>query len=389
MARNGSGNYTKVNTFTAGTPITAASHNQNWDDVAAEITNSVAADGQTTMTGPLKAASGTATAPSHSFGADPDTGGYRSGANEYSVSAGGAQITKTSSAGLDIKSGTLLVGGVAAAAIADGTALSVLGVTGNATAPRADLAASVDGQVLRRNGTALAFGEVATAGLADGAVTLAKQANLAAGTFIVRYTASTGVPQAGSFGSTLSLNTSSGALDVAVPASETFISSQAASTSAALTFTGLDSTYRKYVFEFDGIIPATNTVTFFAEVSDDGGSSWKSTGYASSAWISNNSGGSTVVNSNTDLRISNTSDVGNSSGYGLGGVFTLHAPSGSANRKIANWQVSYKNTVAAGVSQTNGGGYWDGTSAITAVRFRFSSGNITSGTITLYGIKGS
>ena len=114
MARNGSGTYTKVNTFTAGTPITAASHNQNWDDVAAEITNSVAADGQTSMTGPLKASSGTAAAPSHTFGSDLDTGAYRSATNEYSVAAGGVQILAVSEDGLDIKGGTLNLDGTPA-----------------------------------------------------------------------------------------------------------------------------------------------------------------------------------------------------------------------------------------------------------------------------------
>lgn len=114
MARNGSGTYTKVNTFTAGTPITAASHNQNWDDVAAEITNSVATDGQTSMTGPLKASSGTAAAPSHTFGSDLDTGAYRSATNEYSVAAGGVQILAVSEDGLDIKGGTLNLDGTPA-----------------------------------------------------------------------------------------------------------------------------------------------------------------------------------------------------------------------------------------------------------------------------------
>lgn len=114
MARNGSGTYTKVNTFTAGTPITAASHNQNWDDVAAEITNSVAADGQTSMTGPLKAATGTAASPSHTFASDLDTGGYRSAANEYSVAAGGAQIAAFNEDGMDIKEGTLKLNGTEA-----------------------------------------------------------------------------------------------------------------------------------------------------------------------------------------------------------------------------------------------------------------------------------
>ncbi len=101
MARNGSGTYTTVNTFVAGDTITASSHNQNWADVAAEITNSVAADGQTTMSGPLKAASGTVAAPGIAFGSDPDTGIYRIGANSMGLAAAGANVATVSASGLD------------------------------------------------------------------------------------------------------------------------------------------------------------------------------------------------------------------------------------------------------------------------------------------------
>jgi hypothetical protein len=44
--------------------------------------------------------------------------------------------------------------------LAQGSALSVLGVTGNATADVASISAGTDHQVLRRSGTALAFGAV-------------------------------------------------------------------------------------------------------------------------------------------------------------------------------------------------------------------------------------
>ncbi len=44
--------------------------------------------------------------------------------------------------------------------LAQGSALSVLGVTGNATADNASIAAATDNQVLRRSGTAVAFGAV-------------------------------------------------------------------------------------------------------------------------------------------------------------------------------------------------------------------------------------
>ncbi|MFA7238189.1 MAG: hypothetical protein WC058_15110 [Phycisphaeraceae bacterium] len=84
------------------------------DDLATEMTNSVAADGQTSMTGPLKASSGTVSLPSHTFASDPDTGAYRSASNEYSLAAGGTRIVAVTSAGLDVKTGTVLLAGVAA-----------------------------------------------------------------------------------------------------------------------------------------------------------------------------------------------------------------------------------------------------------------------------------
>lgn len=52
-------------------------------------------------------------------------------------------------------------------AISSGSALSVKGVTGNAAAAVADIAAANDGEVLRRSGTALAFGKVPNIGLVD------------------------------------------------------------------------------------------------------------------------------------------------------------------------------------------------------------------------------
>lgn len=59
-----------------------------------------------------------------------------------------------------ITSGTWAGTDVTFARIAQGSALSVLGVTGNAPADLASIVASADGQVLRRAGTAVAFGAV-------------------------------------------------------------------------------------------------------------------------------------------------------------------------------------------------------------------------------------
>ena len=103
---------------------------------------------------------------------------------------------------------TLAFGQIATAGIADdavtnaklrnGGALSVIGRSANSTGDVADIAGTASSdQVLRVSGTTLGFGTVATAGIADAAVTLAKQADLAQSRIIGRAEgAGTGVPTA-------------------------------------------------------------------------------------------------------------------------------------------------------------------------------------------------
>jgi hypothetical protein len=92
MARNGSGTYAIPNTFTPATTIVAADVNENFDDLGDEITNSVAADGQTSMTGALKLPNGSNGSPALTFASDTDTGLYRDAANNPAISAGGTKV---------------------------------------------------------------------------------------------------------------------------------------------------------------------------------------------------------------------------------------------------------------------------------------------------------
>lgn len=64
--------------------------------------------------------------------------------------------------------------------IRQSSGLSLLGRSANSTGDIADITAGSDGHVLRRSGTTLGFGEIATAGIANSAVTYAKIQNVSA-----------------------------------------------------------------------------------------------------------------------------------------------------------------------------------------------------------------
>jgi microcystin-dependent protein len=134
MPRNGSGTMSIVHTASVNTVITSSDWNQNLDDVAEELTNSLALDGQSTMTGQIKAANGTAAAPAIAFGSDTDTGWYRSGADEMSAATAGTQRLAVSSAGLDVKSGHYRKGGSIMSLVPIGTVLDYAGSGGTVPA---------------------------------------------------------------------------------------------------------------------------------------------------------------------------------------------------------------------------------------------------------------
>lgn len=90
MPRNSSGVYTLPEAaFVAGTTIQSSPVNSNYSDIASTLTLSLATTGVSTMTGPIKAASGSVTAPSYTFGSATGTGFYLSGANAISWTAAG------------------------------------------------------------------------------------------------------------------------------------------------------------------------------------------------------------------------------------------------------------------------------------------------------------
>jgi hypothetical protein len=102
MPRNGSGTASVPNTFADGQPVLAGGHNANYADIAAELSNSLALDGQSTMAGQFKAASGSVALPGIAFGSDTDSGLYRIGGDNIGIACAGAKVLDIATAGLGI-----------------------------------------------------------------------------------------------------------------------------------------------------------------------------------------------------------------------------------------------------------------------------------------------
>ena len=175
----------------------------------------------------------------------------------------------------------------------------------------------------------------------------------------------------------------------------TLISSQTASNSASISFTsGLTSTYKAYKFVFVNIRPATDDVGFQFNLSTDGGSNYNATKTTTSFYASHNeadSSTSLVYYGSIDLAQSTgfqflTGGTGNGADECLGGSLQLFNPSSTTYVKHfmtnVNDYVSDNQSINLYIA-----GYANTTSAVNAIQFKFSSGNIDDGTIYLYGIK--
>jgi len=170
----------------------------------------------------------------------------------------------------------------------------------------------------------------------------------------------------------------------------THISTATASSSASIEFTsGIDSTYKEYVFYFVNIHPATNNVTLQFQCSTDGGSNYNTTltstifrTYHEENDASAGLGYKTDQDQaqGTGFQIISQS-ISNNNDDCFGGNLSLFNPSSTTYVK------HYMSRVVANyVTEAYTAGYFNTTSSINAIRFQMSSGNIDSGQILLFGV---
>jgi hypothetical protein len=185
--------------------------------------------------------------------------------------------------------------------------------------------------------------------------------------------------------------------NAANPATLVLLSTQTASASATISFTtGLDSTYDEYIFKFINIHPATDTVDLMMNLSTDSGSNYNvtKTGTNFRAYHAED-GSEAALNYHSDSDVAQSTDfhkiayaLGTDNDQSASGVFTLFNPSSTTYVKhyISRFQTYHSGNFAVDYFVA---GYGNTTSAVNAVRFQMSSGNIDDGIIKLYGVKKS
>ncbi len=171
------------------------------------------------------------------------------------------------------------------------------------------------------------------------------------------------------------------------------ISTQTASSSANLSFTsGIDSTYKEYIFKFINLHPATDNSKLFFQVTTNGTDF--NTTLTSTYFIADHD----EDDSTTDLSYLASDDQAQGTSFqrinestgadndeSISGTLHLFDPSNTTFVKhfIGTFQVyDSDNYSATGFFA----GYFNTTSAIDEIQFKMHSGNIDAGDICLYGI---
>lgn len=168
-----------------------------------------------------------------------------------------------------------------------------------------------------------------------------------------------------------------------VPNHWTKLSAQTISSVSSISFTGLSSAYRSYILDLQNVIPATDGAALYFRVSTDNGSTFQSTSYVSTIIASASDGTSGVVTQTSAIQF--TSSASNNSSYGFSGQVKIGDLASASLRKPVVLNGTYR-AQGGTASSVNGGGYWDDATAINAIQFIASSGNLSTGSITLYGL---
>lgn len=167
-----------------------------------------------------------------------------------------------------------------------------------------------------------------------------------------------------------------------------FLASQDASNSATLDFTEFDaSLYDAYEFVISNLVPATDGVSLWIRTSTDGGSTYDSgaSDYGYMGQITSIAGPDRYGTTGAQI-VANSGLIGSAASEdGWSGTVTLPGPH-LAKRTMIHVRGAYWDTSTA-IWLLDLAGFRLAAADVDAIRFMFSSGDIESGSITMYGLR--
>lgn len=151
---------------------------------------------------------------------------------------------------------------------------------------------------------------------------------------------------------------------------------------ASVDFTTFDATrYNSYIFVHSNVVPVASAVNYLMRTSTDGGSTFDTGTNYLEAVLTNATLFSGVGFASKSMRL--VTSVSNVAGVGVSGVTDLYAPD-ETDQTITSGRCGFRSgsggfrtSISAGVHIT--------AADVDAVRFLFSSGNMSTGEIIMYG----
>lgn len=159
------------------------------------------------------------------------------------------------------------------------------------------------------------------------------------------------------------------------------IQTKTASNSASISFTSGLTTYNNLLIVFDNVVPISNGVSLQMQISTNGGSSYVATGYAS-GYNQLNFSSTVPTNANSSTAFLLGGVFTNTAGDSAGGSFYLGDITSGAAIKL--WGTSVLSISTSSFQNQLVGK--NSTTGTNAIQFTFTSGNISTGTFSVYGI---
>lgn len=169
-----------------------------------------------------------------------------------------------------------------------------------------------------------------------------------------------------------------------------YLSTVTASISATVDIeTTIDSTYKTYVIVFENVAMVNTAVSLYCRLKIAG--SYHS-GASDYNWSYFTLEGSTLAGNSdiADSKILLTNDIENDTQHAISGKIILHNPSSTSTKKRIQWELlDWRDSISMHRMTVGHATDSSSNSAVTGVRFIGSSGNISTGTFTLFGIRGA